>query len=84
MNAYTKIKRQELPKTSTGRRCRLHLTSSGAADFRFASVWPRVDRKSGFHVSRYSHNAGGLLGLVYASSFRRARVIAKRFVEGCA
>lgn len=82
MNAYTKIKNADLASCD-GRRCRLHIAALYPMPYRFATVWPRYDRKSGFVVHRYE---GGTFGdyaeSIMTNSLRRARVIAKRFVEG--
>lgn len=82
MNAYTKLKRSEMQKAQYGERCRLHIISNQPLPYRFAAVWPRSWRNSGFVVNRYDHAAGGYVASIETNSFRRARAIAKRFVEG--
>ena len=79
MNKFMKIKSRDLP-TCDGRRCRLHVAAIYPLPHCFATVWPRVDRKSGFVVHRY--DVDDYLESIKTNSYRRARVIAKRFVEG--
>lgn len=80
MNAYSKLKRSETTVTLSGERCRLHLYSNWPLPHRFATIWPRVDRKSGFVVNRYE--SGEYAESIKTNSYRLARIAAKRFVEG--
>lgn len=84
MNKYIKVKRSKLPKTVTGCKCRMHLYTSWPLPFRYVSVWPSPARKSGFVVHCNDGSSGVSIQeiSIHCCSFRRARVIAKRFVEG--
>lgn len=83
MNAYTKVKRSNLGKTSDGARCRLHLVAAWPKPLRYAAVWPSFTRKSGFVVCRCEvGDPSSYLEDFETNSYRLARIAAKRFVEG--
>lgn len=79
MKKVMKMKNGDLP-TCDGVRCLLHVYANYPLPHRFSTVWPRFDRKSGFVVHRY--DVDDYLESIKTNSYRRARVIAKRFVEG--
>lgn len=83
MNAYTKVKRGDLGKTSSGIRCRLQLIATWPQPLRYAAVWPSLTRKSGFVVYRCDlDDQSSYLEDFETNSYRLARIAAKRFVEG--